>query len=51
MLIHVVSADDVVTACAFGDQFGGWLEVLQGRQYLKTAAASNQRPENTSTIR
>lgn len=51
MLIHVVAADDVVTDYAFGDQFGGLLEVFRGRQYLKTAAASNQRPENTSTSR
>lgn len=52
MLIHVVvAADDVVTDYAFGDQFEGLLEVFRSRQYLKTAAASNQRSENTSTSR
>lgn len=51
VLIHVVATDDVVRDYAFGDQFGGLLEVFRGRQHLNSAAASNQRPEHTSRRR
>ncbi|MGW1847862.1 hypothetical protein [Streptomyces sp. NPDC001966] len=49
VLIHVVATDDVDEGLCFGDPFGGLLKVFRGWQHLKSAAASNQRPESTSS--